>query len=362
MKTKLIERCQWVLTRTGQNTSRNNRRVLLILSFSLLGIINSASAASTSHYTPGVMNIRDFLVPEPGWYALIYNYFYTSDQFNDANGNPINSVTIRPGPGPGVTLKVNPSVDIYALNPALVWVTPWKLDGLKFGAYICPSFANASLDAEISTLSGRGINAKASSFGVGDLFVQPIWLGYTVKHWDFSLGYGFYAPTGRYNTSTITFPRLGRSITTTSADNIGEGFWTHQIQGAAAWYPWADQRMAVMAALTYEINSSKEGIDITPGQHLTLNWGISQYLPLSKDQKLLLEIGPAGYDDWQITDDSGRAATNPTVHQQVHAAGGQIGLTYVPWSSYLTFHAFEEFSATARLEGVAYGVTLAIKF
>ena len=50
------------------------------------------------------------------------------------------------------------------------------------------------------------------------------------------------------------------------------------------------------------------------------------------------------------------------LHQQVHAAGGQIGLTYVPWSSYLTFHAFEEFSATARLQGAAYGATVAIKF
>src|SRR5262245_18552067 len=94
MKTKLIEHCQWVLTGTRQNTSRNKCGVLLILSFSLLGIINSASAASTSHYTPGVMNIRDFLVPEPGWYALIYNYFYTSDQFNDANGNPINRIML----------------------------------------------------------------------------------------------------------------------------------------------------------------------------------------------------------------------------------------------------------------------------
>jgi len=30
---------------------------------------------------------------------------------------------------------------------------------------------------------------------------------------------------------------------------------------------------------------------VIPGQHLTLNWGISEYLPLSKDQTLLLEIG-----------------------------------------------------------------------
>jgi hypothetical protein len=114
--------------------------------------------------------------------------------------------------------------------------------------------------------------------------------------------------------------------------------------------------------LTYQINSSKEGIDVTPGQHPTLNWGISEYLPLSKDQKLLLEIGPSGYDDWQITDDSGSAARNASVHQEVHGAGGQIGLTYIPWNASLNFHAMYEYSATARLQGAAYDVSLAIKF
>jgi hypothetical protein len=308
------------------------------------------------------MDIRDLFLGAPGWYVAVYNYYYTSNQFNDANGNAVNSVTIKPGPGPGFTINVSPSVDIYTLSPTLTWIAPWKLEGVKFGAYINPSFSNSSLGAQISTLEGRGVNASTSTFGVGDLFVQPIWLGYTMQHWDFSLGYGFYAPTGRYNVSTITFPRLGRSITTTSPDNIGEGFWTHQVQGAAAWYPWADQRMAVTAALTYEINSSKEGIDVTPGQHLTLNWGISQYLPLSKDQELQLEVGPAGYDDWQITNDSGSAASAPTVHQQVNAAGGQIGLVYIPWNASLEFHAFDEFSATARLQGQFYGINFALKF
>jgi hypothetical protein len=44
-----------------------------------------------------------------------------------------------------------------------------------------------------------------------------------------------------------------------------------------------------------------------------------------------LEIGPAGYSSWQVTDDTGSAAKNPDVHDQVHAVGGQLGLTYVPW-------------------------------
>jgi len=52
METKLTERCQWVLTGTRQNTSRNNRGVLLILSFWLLGTINPASAGQSITTTP----------------------------------------------------------------------------------------------------------------------------------------------------------------------------------------------------------------------------------------------------------------------------------------------------------------------
>jgi hypothetical protein len=85
---------------------------------------------------------------------------------------------------------------------------------------------------------------------------------------------GHYAPVGKYDTSTLPLPR-GATVTAESSDNIGLGFWTHQLQGAVTWYPWAHKATAVLAALTYEIHGDKEDFDLTPGQNLTLNWGIS---------------------------------------------------------------------------------------
>ena len=55
-------------------------------------------------------------------------------------------------------------------------------------------------------------------------------------------------------------------------------------------------------------------------------------------------------------------ATGRSWGQQVHGAGGQIGLTYVPWDAALNFHAFAEYSAIARLQGIAYGASVALKF
>ena len=183
----------------------------------------------------------------------------------------------------------------------------------------------------------------------------------TLKHWDFAFAYGFYAPTGKYSTETVTLPG-GQSITAESTDNIGYGFWTHQLQGAVAWYPWAHKATAVTAALTYEIHHNKEDFDLTPGQNLTLNWGISQFLPLTKDQKLLLEIGPAGYSSWQISDDTGNDARNGDVHDYVHGVGGQLGLAYLPWQATLNFHTFFEFAAQDRFQGQAFGINLAKTF
>ena len=321
-----------------------------------------AKAGEIGHYAGGFLNTRDYFVPDPGVYAGVYNYFYTTDRLNDSHGNKVKAVTIDPpGGGPGVTVSVDVNVNMYVVAPTLIYVRDVEPLGIKFGALLAPNFANANLNAEASAATERGgnISSSTNSFAAGDMFVQPIWLGKTLSHWDFALAYGFYAPIGKYNTETVTLPRIG-PVKAESADNIGLGFWTHQLQGSVAWYPWADKRLAVATTLTYEANGKKQGFDLTPGDNLTFNWGISQFLPLKEDHTLLLEGGPAGYDTWQISNDSGGAATN--TRDQVHAVGGQLSLVYVPWGAALTCHGFYEFAAQDRFQGRSFGISLTKKF
>ncbi len=204
------------------------------------------------HFAPGVLNIRDLAMPEPGFYGVLYNYSYKTDRVNDADGNEMNSISIKPGPGPGTTLDLNVDVNVYAIAPTFIWVSPYKLLGAKYGAYISPSFSNTSVGAALVTASGSGRSAETSQFALADLFFQPLWLGWGKEHWGIAFGYGFYAPIGKYETETLTFPVVG-PLMVEAADNIGYGFWTHQIQGAATWYPWTDRRMAVVGGLTYEM-------------------------------------------------------------------------------------------------------------
>jgi hypothetical protein len=341
------------------DTMRTNSLVAAAVAGALALAANVAPAGEIGHFAPGVANIRDYTVPDPGFYGVVYNYYYTSDRLNDNNGNKVNSVTV--GPAPATKLGVDVSVDVYAVSPTFIWVSDWKVLGAKYSAYIAPSFSSSSIGASLATATGRGINSDTSTFGVGDLFVMPLWLGWSLTNWDFALGYGFYAPVGRYNTETVTLPVVG-PFKTESADNIGLGFWEQQLQGAVSWYPWADRMTAVSAVLTYGIPQKKEGFDFTAGQNLTLNWGISKYLPLNKAQTLQLEVGPAGYDSWQITDDTGSAAKNPGVHDQVHSVGGQLGLTYAPWLLSVNFHAFYEFASEDRFQGQSFGLNITKMF
>jgi len=319
----------------------------------------ATESRATGHYMPGVFNIRDFVVPDPGFYGALYNYFYTTNRINDSNGNQINSVNI--GPRKDLTVNVDTSLDLYAVAPTFIWVSDFKILGAKYAAFISPSFANSSLSGTLDTVFGSGVNASTSNFNIGDMQVMPIWLGWSIPHWDFALNYSFYAPIGKYTTQTVTLPN-GDQKTVASPDNIGLGFWTNQFQGGLSWYPWADKRMAVATALTYQFNSNKRDLDFTPGQNLTFNWGVSQYIPLETDQKLLLEIGPAGYDSWQTTDSTGSDAANPSEHQQVHAVGGQIGLTYVPMMVMMNFHYFYEYASEAQFQGQVFGLNFTMKF
>jgi hypothetical protein len=337
--------------------------LILMATAVILATCSAVRAGELGHFNPGVANIRDFVVPEPGFYAMLYNYYYTSNRLNDRDGNKVHSVTIDPPGGkPDLTFKADVDLDLYALSPLLLWVSPWEVAGARYAAYVAPSFATSSLGASLAVAHGQEISGDLdSSFGRGDLIVQPLWLGWSMIHWDLALGYGFYAPIGRYEVETVTFPVVGPQKVE-AKDNIGLGFWTHQIQGAAAWYPWAHRGTAMLAALTYEINHEKEDFDITPGSHLTLNWGVSQYLPLSTDRRWVLEIGPAGYSQWKVTDDTGSDARNGSVHDQVHAAGWQVGLVYSPWNAALSFRYLYELASEARFQGQVLGLNLALKY
>lgn len=280
-------------------------------------------ARELGHYVLGVMNIRDIAVPaEAGFYYEQYNLYYTTDSYKDRNGNSVNSVAIGP-----ITVQMEGEVDMYGIAPLFLWTTDKKILGGNYAFYLSPSIGSTSVAAAASIFD-RGVEIDDDSWGLGDIFVQPFWLGWRDTHYDLSFGLGLYAPIGKYDED--------------DNDNIGLGFWTFQAQVGGLYYIDKQQASALMLTATYETHTEKDGTDITPGDHFTLDYGFSQYLSER------LEVGITGYSQWQVDGDD--AVLDPDVKCEVHAIGGQIAYWLTPKLN-LSLRYLSEYDAEARFEG-----------
>lgn len=332
----------------------HRKQVYALVVVALLWAIAPARLFAQAHFTPGVADIRDYSMPDPGIYTIVYNYGYITSDLTDNNGNKINQVLIGPPGGPFAPLNVKVDVKLYALAPTFLWVPNWNILGGHFGAYITPTFSNANIAASLSTVDGLGRNPQTSQFAVGDLFVQPVWLGWNRKHFDVAAGYGFYAPVGKYNTTTVNFP--SGPITVTSASNIGLGYWTNQLQGNVTWYPSPKRGTAFTNTITAEFNGQQRDTGYTNGDFLTWNWGLSQYLPLDKSFHYLADLGLTGYSQWQITNSAGPNVRNPSYHDQVYGIGLQAGITNTRLGMLFEFRYLYEYYAENRFRGSSYSL------
>lgn len=330
--------------RAGQQPSAGGRAVATVCAVLSVSLSGTATAGEIGHFAAPLADLRDYLMPaKPGFYFKEYTYYYTTDTFKDRNGDTVSDLDLPFGGSAEIDLDV----DVFVLAPAFMWVSYWEVLGAHYGAYVVPTFGNTSVGASLTTLRGLGVSSDESDFGVGDLFVQPLWLGWTRKHWDLALGYGFYAPIGEFEQG--------------ASDNIGLGFWTHQAQAAIAWYPDERRGTALVAAVTYEYNQDIEGADLTPGQRINANLGIDQLIPLG-ESGFVLELGVGLYGQWQITDDKGSDAINSDVHDQVFGVGPQLGVIYVPWDAAATAKWQHEFEAENRFQGDNFTLNFAVGF
>ena len=279
-----------------------------------------ASPLQSGHYAPGVLNIRDYAAPPPGLFVIAYNWFMTSDTYVDRNGNELNSLNLSQIDPELPDVDIGLDLKGFATVPALFWGSTFKLlGGARYMVGLAPNWATADYTF-VAEPGGPGYDPsdrqvlEGSVSGFSDLFVAPVGLSWALGHFDATFFYGFTAPTGRY--------------TTGADDNLGLGFWTHQFQGFGYFYPSESQATALMLGLTYELNTEIKDVAVTPGNRLSLEYGISQYFTD------WLELGVQGAHNWQITDDSGSDVFwDPSYHDQKSTLLFSAG--FWPWSGRL---------------------------
>jgi hypothetical protein len=146
------------------------------------------------------------------------------------------------------------------------------------------TFSTAVPWARLSLNSDDPI-ASIDRFGLGDIFVQPIKLGWRHPNFDVVTSYAFFAPTGKFE------PKTGASV--------GRGHWTQQFSLGGAAYVDTTRAQRASVLMSYELNGRKRGIDITRGDMLDVQGGAGTTVFKA------VVIGVAGYALWQVRNDRG---------------------------------------------------------
>jgi hypothetical protein len=290
-----------------------------------LGTLAVATASEIGHQSGGSFNPGDFFAPPEGFIVALYGNYYATTALRDSSGDRLTSFDIY-----GTRADLDIEVDSFQIIPMIIWSPGVKLFGADVSTLTMPIYGQTSLSADLSAFD-RKIKIDEDVWGLQDSYFQPLWLTWRTKEWDYSTSYGFWAPTGSYEPNAL--------------DNTGAGFWSHLIRASAAWSIGGLRQTIFNASLLYEFNSDKEGLNLTPGDHITLDVGMKHTFSPNFD------AGIFGFGQWQTSDDSGRDAVSPNPHDRLFGVGLYASWWIVPQKSGILLRHLREFGARDRFEG-----------
>jgi len=204
--------------------------------------------------------------PAPGLYVGIPFAQWNADSIKDADGNPVRGAQFQ-------------GFDVRALFPTVIFITPKKLLGANYGIIVAPPFSTIRPER-------ASLQVDDSDWGFNDTYVVPLHLGWHTPRADFVAGYGFFAPTGKYEAG--------------ASDNVGLGMWSHELQGGTTIYLDPAKKFSAATTAFLEMHSNKKDQDLKVGTLLTLEGGVAYNVP-----KIGGAFGVAYYLQNKLSDDSG---------------------------------------------------------
>ncbi len=304
--------------------------VSLTLLVLLAGLVSAtpANAQGRGLYLPGMNSTNSGIMPAPGVSYVNYFSYFSFDRLKGRSGDPV---------------SVNGTLGVLVDQNIIVYVAKHKILGANFAAMADLPFANNSLSAvRFGAISGGA--------GFADSYFQPVTLGWHFSRVDVQAAYGFFAATGRY---------------TPGADNnIGTGYWGNAISAGDTFYLTKNKGLALSTFQMYEFHTKKEGYDLTPGQTFDLDYSLTQMLPINMKQEVFLQVGVAGYGQWQTTDNGG-TFTIPGYQPfkyGVNAVGVAANVVALKQRVNVGLRYYWEYGAKATVEGQSLQITAAITF
>src|SRR5215472_15889641 len=279
-------------------------------------------------YPVGMNATNSGVTPEAGiTYSNLF-IFFSRDEKKDAEGNVVST---------------GQNSIMMDLN-SFVWVRKKELasfGGAVFSASATLPVANNSLTSDIhGSLSAGG--------GFADSFYQPVILGWRMKRADIRAIYGFLAPTGRFEAGTN--------------NNVGSGYWTSVLSSGQTIYLAENRSTALSTFEMYEFHGTQPGTEIHPGQTFNLDYSVTQAFLLNP--KLRLQVGLAGYGQWQTTDKHGPTIgpEQASAHYKVNGLGFAANAVFPGRKASIGIKYFHEFECRSTYQGYTLQISGAITF
>ncbi len=271
---------------------------------------------SAGHYPIGVEGVKGGTLPPPGFYLRDYNYFYGATQVNDAHGDK-------------APVDFNAFAYVNAIRP--VWITNFKLLGANYGMDVLVPIVYQEV---------KMAGVRQDTFGLGDIFAEPVTFSWHWQKLDLGIGYGLWIPTGDHDMNQL---------------KPGLGYYSHMATGGATYYFDTEKTWSLSALGRYEIHTKNSDFDRYPGDTLSLEWGLSKALIPA------FELGISGYWQQQTTDDTGKGAVSTDDYSRV-GVGPEINLACPKTGLFVSVRYAYEVMAENRPQGHTGVITLTKKF
>lgn len=267
------------------------RLLFKALFFAVSIFLLAQDTRAQGHYIGGSFNTNDYFVPpSPGWVFTLF-YSYTNTNFYNASGKKADIIQVSQNPP--VNVAMGQQVKTHSIIPLVLYFGKGKILNANWGFLVLPMLnnpnANIALDYYLGQNNIGGQDIDIHSFGLGDMYLQPIWLTWHKKKISTTISYGLWAPVGKY--------------TANSPENVGLGYWSHNFRVASRYKP--SKSWGFTGALTYEINSKQKDVYFTEAPHITFDYAASYNFTMGH------EIGLFGFGTWQSGTDKGQKGNLP---------------------------------------------------
>ncbi len=264
-------------------------------------------ANAFGHYTPGALGLGAGTLPPPGFHWTAYNMYYTADSLHDGSGNDI---------------PVDLDISVFASAHQFTYITEYKVLGADFGVDMIIPLVNADVEM---------VGVDESSFGIGDIFLEPLVLAWHTPRWDISVAAGVHTPTGESG----------------DPSSVGKGYWS-LMETLGATYYFDESRTWTASVLTRWLqNTENEDTDITPGAEMVAEYGLAKSFP---GDGHIITAGIAGYSYGQLTEDSGTGASDEKFIG--HAIGPEIKyMGFKPFPYQVALRYLVEYGTENTTEG-----------